>query len=213
MTMRDISISEHSSTVNCAENFETAERNMMLRGWGRRLLRRTEREEELKVRERREGDWYDTFLVSMRWLYPQYVTEVAKLKNGSVQFLCNVFIMRQGSFREYSEFCFRVLVGVDRQVDSSKLDTYEKRFLGYLGEFCLTLYIFRMQREQRRILELNGSYILATKPLCLARLRLSYDRFMSHITSGERHCRYIHRCIRVCGIVAAKYALKKGRKV
>lgn len=155
------------------------------------------------------GEWFDILLATVRRLYPEYAVEVTMLENGSVQYLCNMFIMKRELFREYSEFCFRVLADIDRQVDSRTLNTSEKRFLGFLGEFCLTLYIFHAYAMHRQILELNGSYILSNKPLHFTKLRLFYYNIMRRITSGARHHRYICRCDRIRAFIAAENAIRK----
>ena len=136
-----------------------------------------------------QGEWFDMLLEAVRRLYPDYAAVADKLEQGSVQYLCNMFIMRRELFFEYSEFCFRILAEVDRQVDSTQLKPAAKRFLGYLGEFCLTLYLFHIQeRREAKILELNGSYLLSDEVIEPTLGRLLFYRLMSKITFGKlRH--------------------------
>ena len=133
-----------------------------------------------------QGEWFDMLLEAVRRLYPDYAAAADKLEQGSVQYLCNMFIMRRELFFEYSEFCFRILAEVDRQVDSTQLKPAAKRFLGYLGEFCLTLYLFHIQERSRaKILELNGSYLLSDEVIEPTLGRLLFYRLMSKITFGK----------------------------
>ena len=138
-----------------------------------------------------QGDWFDLLLETVRRLYPDYAAATDKLEQGSMQYLCNMFIMRQELFFEYSEFCFRILAEVDRQVDSTQLRPTAKRFLGYLGEFCLTLFLFHIQESDKaKILELNGSYLLSDEVIKPTLGRLLFYRLMSKITFGKRRRTY-----------------------
>ncbi len=133
-----------------------------------------------------QREWFDLLLETVRRLYPDYAAAANKLEQGSMQYLCNMFIMRRELFFEYSEFCFRILAEVDRQVDSTQLRPAAKRFLGYLGEFCLTLYLFHIQeRDKTKILELNGSYILSDEKIESTLSKLLFYRLMSKITFGK----------------------------
>ena len=138
-----------------------------------------------------QGEWFDLLLGAVRRLYPDYALAADKLEQGSVQYLCNMFIMRRELFFEYSEFCFRILDEVDKQVDSTQLRAAAKRFLGYLGEFCLTLFLFHIQESDKaKILELNGSYLLSDEVIKPTLSRLFFYRLMSKITFGKRRRTY-----------------------
>ena len=133
-----------------------------------------------------QGEWFDLLLETVRKRYPDYAAAADKLEQGSVQYLCNMFIMRRELFFKYSEFCFRILAEVDRQVDSTQLKPAAKRFLGYLGEFCLTLYLFHIQeRGGVKILELNGSFLLSDEDIEPTLGKLLFYRLMSKITFGK----------------------------
>lgn len=140
---------------------------------------------------KQDGVIFDRFIAATRRMYPEYATAIDKLEHGSVQYLCNMFIMRKEQFFEYSEFCFNILREVDRLTDSSRMCAAGKRFLGYIGEFCLTLYIFYLQeRGEVRIKELNGSFILTDTPVLHPRRKYWYYKLMAKITWGKRRCRY-----------------------
>lgn len=138
-----------------------------------------------------QGEWFDMLLEAVRRLYPDYAAAADKLEQGSVQYLCNMFIMRRKLFFEYSEFCFRLLAEVDKQVDSTCLRPAAKRFLGYLGEFCLSLYLFHAQQKGTiKILELNGSYLLSDEKIEPTPGKFLLYRFLSKITFGRRRRYY-----------------------
>ena len=84
--------------------------------------------------------------------------------------------MNKALFLEYNNFCFSILQAVDKQIDSSSMDDQAARFLGYFGEFLLSVFIFQLQlRHSIRIKEVNASYILNDKPL-----KLSYIKYIKY---------------------------------
>ena len=104
---------------------------------------------------------FDILIKTIKELYPDYSAEANRLCNDSMQYLCNMFVMKKDLFFEYSDFCFKVLQQVDKQIDSSNMDDKASRFLGYFGEFLLTMFLFKIQKRKNiRIKKVNGSFIL-----------------------------------------------------
>lgn len=134
---------------------------------------------------------FDCFIATAKRLYPEYTAAIDKLEHGSVQYLCNMFVMRKELFFEYSEFCFNVLRTVDKQIDSRGKSKAALRFLGYLGEFCLTLYIFHLQaRGDHRIKELDGTFIIADEAVQHPKRKYWYYKLLAKITWGKRRQQY-----------------------
>ena len=149
---------------------------------------KTCRDQFLKL-EGQRPEWFDVFIKTSLDLYPDYKKEINMIKDGSIQYLCNMFIMRRDLFMEYSEFCFRILDAVDKQIDSSKLNTKESRFLGFFGEFLLSMFVFHLyKRGDVRIKELNASYILNDEITLKHRLKYLRYYILSKIFVG-RLCR------------------------
>ncbi len=110
--------------------------------------------------EGQRPEWFDIFVKTALKLYPEYKDEIKIIKDGSMQYLCNMFVMKRDLFNEYSEFCFKILDAVDKQIDSSNLNTKESRFLGYFGEFLLSIFVFHLYKHKKVcIKELNAAYI------------------------------------------------------
>ena len=104
---------------------------------------------------------FDILIKTIKEMYPEYSTEANRLCNDSMQYLCNMFVMKKDLFFEYSDFCFKVLQQVDKQIDSSNMDDEAARFLGYFGEFLLTIFMFVLEkRNDIKIKTVNGSFIL-----------------------------------------------------
>ncbi len=134
---------------------------------------------------------FDVFIATVKSLYPQFTREIKMLENGSLQYLCNMFVMKKELFDEYSEFCFSILQAVDSQIDSSKMSEVASRFLGYLGEFCLSIFVFNLlKRENVKVKELNGSYILSDEVILNPKRKYWYYYFLSKITIGSMRKKY-----------------------
>jgi hypothetical protein len=135
---------------------------------------------------------FDLFIKAAKRLYPEYAQSIQKIEKGSVQYLCNMFVMKKELFFEYSDFCFSILQEVDRQVDHSAMDKDAARFLGYFGEFCLSIWIFEhLRRQDCRIKELNGAFVISDTAIIHPRWRYWYCRLLSKITFGKRRQDYI----------------------
>lgn len=134
---------------------------------------------------------FDIFIKTAKQLYPNYTQAIEKIKKGSIQYLCNMFVMKKELFFEYSEFCFSILKEVDKQIDSSKMDKIAARFLGYLGEFCLSIFVFQLLNQKKyRVKELNGSFILSDEPVIHTKCVFWYYYLLSKITFGKVRKKY-----------------------
>lgn len=134
---------------------------------------------------------FDVFIETAKKLHPEYLADIEKIENGSMQYLCNMFVMKKDLFLEYNDFCFSILKEVDAQINSSAMNTQASRFLGYLGEFCLSIFIFRLKRENNlRIKELDGSFILYDKKFAHPTRKFLYYWLMSKITFGSMRKHY-----------------------
>ena len=103
---------------------------------------------------------FDLLLETVLKFFPNYEEEVNSLKNGSEQYLCNMFIMKKDLFFQYCQFLFTVLAEMAKQVDSSHFTSQQNRFLGYMGEYLLSLFIKHAYRTHSfRIKEINGFFI------------------------------------------------------
>ena len=129
----------------------------------------------------RHVEQFDVFIDCCKKLYPEYIDAIEKIEKGSVQYLCNMFIMRKDLFLEYSDFCFSVLNEVEKHINTEEMDESAERVCGYLGEFLLSMYIFHKKVTDKniRITELNGSYILSDEPVKHPLLRYIYYWFLS----------------------------------
>ncbi len=107
-------------------------------------------------------DLFDIWKDTLRKLFPDYIPELEAFTKGHIEHLCSMSIMRKDLFEQYCQFQFTVLDEVDKQVDSSNFSKAKKRFLGYLGEFMLSLFIMKLRKNHPdvRIIEANGVFFM-----------------------------------------------------
>lgn len=92
--------------------------------------------------------------------YPEYSETFEEFKSGTSMYCCNAFVMPKNLFFEYSNFLFTVLEKVDKRVDSKDFDTTEMRFLGFIGEYLLSIFVMQKQKDKNfKTTELAGTFI------------------------------------------------------
>ena len=96
---------------------------------------------------------YDLLLTTVKNMYPEYDWAVEKFKKSNTEWLCNMFIMKKSCFFEYSEFCFSVLQKINELVNSTHYTKYGLRFLGYLGEFLLNIFLLQKIKTNKILLK------------------------------------------------------------
>ncbi|MBR3631536.1 MAG: DUF4422 domain-containing protein [Elusimicrobiaceae bacterium] len=104
---------------------------------------------------------FDVWAATVKNLFPDYLTELEQFSNGTYGYLCNMSVMRKDLFDQYCHFLFSVLQSVDAQIDSTGFSVAKKRFLGYLGEFTLSLFMMKLKKQKDvRVIEMNGLFFM-----------------------------------------------------
>lgn len=73
---------------------------------------------------------------------PYYVDFEDWSKQNSLTSPCNMFVMKRKMFEEYCEFIFPILFELEKQVDLTGYDNYQKRQLSFLAERLTSLFLF-----------------------------------------------------------------------
>ena len=82
---------------------------------------------------------------------PYYVDFEEWSKQNSLTSLCNMFVMKKKIFEEYCEFIFPILFELEKQVDLTGYDNYQKRQLSFLAERLTSLFIYcKVQQGYKR---------------------------------------------------------------
>ncbi len=73
-------------------------------------------------------------------LYPEYYPLYQKLVHENRTYFANMFVMKKQLFHEYCQFLFDILFEVEKRVDLSGYDNYQKRLFGFISEFLLYVW-------------------------------------------------------------------------
>ena len=104
---------------------------------------------------------FDVMIETAKMMALEYLYEIEMLEHGSLQCLCNMFVMPKNLFFEYNQFLFPILSKIDSLIDSSGKSGHSLRFIGYLAEFLFSAFIFHVHRQGKyKIKELPCSYVL-----------------------------------------------------
>lgn len=86
-----------------------------------------------------EGDW-DTMWDAIRELYPEYLPAAEEVQDGIYYYAYNMFITRKEIFDAYCEWLFAILAYCEKKI-GVKEDNYQNRYVGFLAERLLTIYL------------------------------------------------------------------------
>ena len=82
---------------------------------------------------------------------PYYVFFEEWSKQSQLTSPCNLFIMKKKMFEEYCEFIFPIIFELEKQVDLTGRDLYQKRALAFLSERLTSLFIYcKVQQGYKR---------------------------------------------------------------
>ncbi|HAR80006.1 MAG TPA: hypothetical protein DCR21_04165 [Succinivibrionaceae bacterium] len=144
---------------------------------------------------------WNAFYSSVYENFPDYREELDEFSMGSIMYCCNMFIFRKDLFFEYNNFCFSVLNSVDKKVDSNMFDIQEKRFLGYFGEYLLSIFIIKKIKQGYKFKFLDGILLYDMDPenFFVKLFKKNIKNIFSITNSGPK------KVIRIFGINVFKY--------
>lgn len=74
-------------------------------------------------------------------LYPDYDSAFLQVMNSKTGHRFNMFVMKKELFDDYCTWLFHILFELEKSLDVSSYDTYNKRVYGFLAERLLDVYI------------------------------------------------------------------------
>ena len=95
---------------------------------------------------------------------PYYVDFEGWNKQNSLTSPCNMFVMKKKIFEEYCEFIFPILVELDKQVDLTGYDNYQKRQLSFLAERLTSLFLYVKKQQGYKFKTIEPLYFEGWKP-------------------------------------------------
>lgn len=83
--------------------------------------------------------------------YPEYWSSYYHIMYRNNKFShCNMFIMKNDLFEDYSKWLFDILFEVERRVSISKY-TNQARLFGYMSEYLLNVYIYHNHLKSKKV--------------------------------------------------------------
>lgn len=77
--------------------------------------------------------------------YPEYLPEFDELMKQPEMSCCNMMISSRRIFNDYCQWLFDILFEVERRVDISTYDNYQKRIFGFISERLLNVFVAHNQ--------------------------------------------------------------------
>lgn len=84
--------------------------------------------------------------------HPEDILAYDKVMAGEEVYFCNMMICNKSLFDEYCEWLFSILSYVEKHINMSEYDDYQKRLYGFISERLLTVWI---EKKQLRVCELG----------------------------------------------------------
>lgn len=126
--------------------------------------------------------------------FPDYKEAIDIFLEKNFKYICNMFIMRKELFYKYNEFLFPVLKEVKNRVDDLHYSTQESRYLGYLGEILLNIFIIK-NSKQIRIKEVNTSFIQNTSDNDIVYPYFNANSYCIAMSSSNEYVPYLSVCL------------------
>ena len=72
--------------------------------------------------------------------------------------------MKKKIFEDYCEFIFPILFELEKQIDTSTYDGYQKRQIAFLSERLTSLFIYSKKNQGYRVKSIEPLYFEGWKP-------------------------------------------------
>lgn len=96
-------------------------------------------------------DW-DIFMSVIEKMAPAYIDAARQVQNGIYYYAYNMFIMKRNLFDDYCSFIFPILKECERRI-GQKDDIYQNRYIGFLAERLLSVYLTKNRHLKVAIAE------------------------------------------------------------
>ncbi len=73
--------------------------------------------------------------------HPDYIESFNQVMSGNQLYLCNMAIMKKEKYDEYCNWLFSILFEVEKRIDISEYNNYQKRIFGFLSERLFAVWI------------------------------------------------------------------------
>lgn len=73
--------------------------------------------------------------------FPEYLPTYRNVMHGHMIYFCNMLVCKKELLDEYCDWLFTILFEIEKNVDMSNYNPYQKRLFGFISERLLTLWI------------------------------------------------------------------------
>ncbi|MFI3300970.1 MAG: DUF4422 domain-containing protein [Candidatus Gastranaerophilales bacterium] len=149
----------------------------------------------VKGLEQQKIETFRIFEQIIKEYYKDYIDTFDEFKKGHHMYYCNSFVMKKELFFEYNEFLFGILAKVDELINSSDFNEKENRFLGFLGEYIFTIFMFQKLKNQSfKLKELPGTFV--SDYYKQLEFKKKKYRILMSITFGKKRRYYMKKYIK-----------------
>lgn len=94
--------------------------------------------------------------------FPEYIPAFEKIMQGKKLHLFNMFVMSRAYFEQYCEWLFAILFKLEKQIDISGYDNYQKRVFGFLSERLFNVWLVKNQLKvkERKVVAVEGEQLI-----------------------------------------------------
>ncbi|WGE77226.1 DUF4422 domain-containing protein [Actinobacillus equuli subsp. haemolyticus] len=90
--------------------------------------------------------------------FPEYTTAFNKVMSGKTLHLFNMFVLNRKLFSQYCEWLFSILFKLEKQIDITGYDNYQKRVFGFLAERLFNVWLVHhgLKIKEVNVVSLEG---------------------------------------------------------
>ena len=85
----------------------------------------------------------DIMMDVLKEKYPDFYPYAVSYMDGHKSYLNNMFIMKKEVFTKYCAWLFDILFELEKRIDISNYDNYQKRVFGFISERLLNVWVFK----------------------------------------------------------------------
>jgi hypothetical protein len=87
--------------------------------------------------------------------YPEYLDSFEKVMSETKLHLYNMFIMKKEDFNRYCKWVFDILFELEKRVDISSYDNYQKRIYGFISERLFNVWVYSRKLRLKKLPVVN----------------------------------------------------------
>lgn len=99
-------------------------------------------------------------------IHPEYLEDFDFLKKTNKLYLCNMLVSRKRFLDDYCNWLFNILFRLEREIDITKRDDYQKRVFGFLSERLFNVYLHHNCKLKLKEVPVNGEFWSFNSYMC-----------------------------------------------